>query len=230
VDDPDPFKLLLKEYGTSKSAKRQCALAYLLKRDAKLEPEDEDLEKLDQRRSKAEIQIKRLATQLKASLPKGRDLTGQIQAEALTQSIQSPPLDDEAYSTWHASLSREPALFPFPIIYETVESLVWSQDSKGHYLVCFQGQGTTHGPFVPNEVRKSPKPFCIWIIAVLNKTSYHVPTRDPLKTPHFFVLDESTHSSAGLPQFRSYNCTRPNNCSTHLQFILSLTIQVDAGD
>jgi hypothetical protein len=52
VDAPDLFKLLLKEYGTSKSAKPQCALAYLLKRDAKLEPEDEDLEKLDQRRSK----------------------------------------------------------------------------------------------------------------------------------------------------------------------------------
>ena len=66
-------------------------LAYLLKRDAKLEPEDEDLEKLDKRRSKAEIQIKPLETQLKASLPKGRDLTGQIQAEALIQSVQSPP-------------------------------------------------------------------------------------------------------------------------------------------
>jgi hypothetical protein len=145
VDDPDPFKLLLKEYGTSKSTKRQCALAYLLKRDAKLEPEDEDLEKLDQRRSKAEIQIKRLETQLKASLPKGRDLTGQIQAEALAQSVQSPPLDDDAYSAWHASLTKEPAIFPFPIIYETVESLVWSKNSKGRYSVCFQGQGTgTH--------------------------------------------------------------------------------------
>lgn len=142
VDDPDHFKLLLKEYGTSKSAKRQCALAYLLKRDAKLEPEDEDFEKLNQRRSKAEIQIKRLETQLKASLPKGRDLTGQIQAEALTQSIQSPPLDDEAYSTWHASLVREPAVLPFPIIYETIESLVWSKNSKGRYSVCFQGKGT----------------------------------------------------------------------------------------
>ena len=54
-------------------------------------------------------------------------------------------MDDEAYSTWHASLSREPALFPFPIIYETIESQVWSQDSKGRYSVCFQGQGTgTH--------------------------------------------------------------------------------------
>ncbi|PSN18916.1 hypothetical protein C7271_10050, partial [filamentous cyanobacterium CCP5] len=147
VDDSDPFKLLLKEYGTSKSAKRQCALAYLLKRDAKLDPEEEDLEKLGQRHSKAEIQIKRLETQLKASLPKGRDLTGQIRAEALTQSVQSPPLDDEAYSAWHASLTREAATLPFPIIYETVESLVWFKDTKGRYSVCFQGQGTSAHTF-----------------------------------------------------------------------------------
>jgi hypothetical protein len=142
VESPDPFKQLFQEYGQVKKSLRQSALAYLLKRGAKLDPEIEDVDTLAQRYRKTEITIQRLETQLKASLPKGRDLTGHTQAEALIQSIQSPPLDDESYSTWHQALTREPASFPFPVIYETAESLVWERDGQGRLLVRFQGQGT----------------------------------------------------------------------------------------
>lgn len=142
VEATDPFKHLLQEYGQAKKALRQSALAYLLKRGAKLDPAIEDPDLLAQRYRKTEITIQRLETQLQASLPKGRDLTGHAQAEALIQSIQTPPLDDESYSTWHQALTREPASFPFPIIYETAETLIWSQDKQGRLLVRFQGQGT----------------------------------------------------------------------------------------
>lgn len=142
VEVPDPFKQLFQEYGQAKKSLRQNALAYLLKRGAQLEPEIEDLEALEKRHQKAKIAIQRLETQLKASLPKGRDLIGHTQAEALIQSIQSPPLDDESYGTWHQALTREPASLPFPIIYETAETLVWERDGQGRLLVRFQGQGT----------------------------------------------------------------------------------------
>ncbi|MBD1916262.1 MULTISPECIES: type V CRISPR-associated protein Cas12k [Cyanophyceae] len=147
VEDLDPFKHLLQEYGKAKQALRQNALAYLLKRSAKLEPEIENLEALEKRYQKAEITIQRLGAQLKASLPKGRDLTGNIRAEALVQSIQAPPLDDESYSAWHQALTRESATLPFPIIYETAESLVWSRDEQGRLLVSFQGQGVSQYRF-----------------------------------------------------------------------------------
>jgi|GEM_PF-1769617 len=147
VDDPAPFNFLLKEYGTVNSRKRQCALAYLLKRNAKLDPEVEDLEKLEARRGKTEIQIKRLEMQLQANLPKGRDLTGQIQSEALAQCVQTAFIDDAVYSAWQSTITRKPASLPFPIIYETVESLVWSKDCYGRYSVCFQGQGTSTHTF-----------------------------------------------------------------------------------
>ncbi|MBE9107905.1 type V CRISPR-associated protein Cas12k [Nodosilinea sp. LEGE 07298] len=143
VEATDPFKHLFKEYGQAKKALRQNALAYLLKRGAKLDPAIENLDTLAKRYRKAEISIQRLETQLQASLPKGRDLTGHIQTEALIQSIHTPPLDDESYSTWHQSLTREPATFPFPIIYETGKTLVWSRDEQGRLLVSFQGQGTS---------------------------------------------------------------------------------------
>jgi hypothetical protein len=142
VEAPDPFKHLFQEHGQAKKTLPQNALAYLLKRGTKLEPEIEDTEDLEKRYRKAEIAIQRLETQLKASLPKGRDLTGNIQTEALIQSIQAPPLDDESYSAWHQALSCKPATFPFPIIYETAETLVWSRDDQGRLLVGFQGQDT----------------------------------------------------------------------------------------
>jgi hypothetical protein len=142
VEAPDPFKQLFQEYGHAKKTLRQNSLAYLLKRGAQLEPDIEDLDALEKRYQKAEIPIQRLETQLKASLPKGRDLTGPTQAEALIQSIQSPPLDDESYGTWHQALTREPASLLFPIIYETAETLVWERDGQGRLLVHFQGQGT----------------------------------------------------------------------------------------
>ena len=142
IDALDPFKWLMQEYGRANACKRRSALAYLLKRNAQLEPEVEDLEKLERKVNKAEIFIRRLEAQLQAHLPKGRDLTEHHQKEALKQAIKAPPLDDESYAVWHQSLSREPATFPFPIIYETVESLSLAKDDRGRIQVRFEGRGT----------------------------------------------------------------------------------------
>lgn len=142
VKATNSFKHLFQEYGQARRTLHRNALAYLLKRSAKIDPAIEDLATLAKRYRKAEIAIQRLETQIQASLPKGRDLTDHIQMEALIQSIHAPPLDDESYSTWHQALTREPATFPFPIIYETAETLVWSRDGQGRLLVSFQGQGT----------------------------------------------------------------------------------------
>jgi len=137
----DPFDALFAAYRKTKSLKRQAAIAYLLKRGAKLSPEEEDLAKLAQRYRKTEIFIQRLETQLEASLPKGRDLTGECRLEALQQSIHSPPMDDVSYNAWKDALTTEPAAFPFPISIETVKWLIWSQDDKGNLLLQLSGLG-----------------------------------------------------------------------------------------
>ncbi|PSN10595.1 hypothetical protein C7293_27485 [filamentous cyanobacterium CCT1] len=142
IDALEPFKYLLCDYGRSKSAKRRSTLAYLLKRNAQLVPEVENLDKLRKRHHKTEIAIQRLEIQLQASLPKGRDLMESAHIEALVQSIQSPPLEDKDFVTWQQNLTRKPAKLPFPVIYETVESLTWAHDDKGYLLVRFQGKGT----------------------------------------------------------------------------------------
>lgn len=135
----DPFRHLLAKYRETEDVREQCAIAYLLKRKAELEPEEENLAKLVERHRKTEIFIQRLEAQLDASLPKGRDLTGHLQAEALIQSIHSPLLDDSNYNTWKDALTTEPAKFPFPIMYETTESLVLSRDDRGRILLRFSG-------------------------------------------------------------------------------------------
>jgi IS605 OrfB family transposase len=138
VTGSEPFKQLLQQYRSEKKRLRKCALAFLLKRNIDIEAE-EKLEQLEKRFRKTGIQIKRLEIQLQASLPKGRDLTGDRQAAALAQSVLAPPEDDESYELWQNTLTREPAQFPFPVIYETSECLSWQRDGKARLKVSFSG-------------------------------------------------------------------------------------------
>ncbi|MHC5729921.1 MAG: type V CRISPR-associated protein Cas12k, partial [Nostoc sp.] len=55
----------------------RCAVAYLIKNHNKISNLEEDIEKLKQRRTEKEFQIKRLEKQIQNNrLPSGRDITG----------------------------------------------------------------------------------------------------------------------------------------------------------
>jgi IS605 OrfB family transposase len=138
----DLVPTLWREYAKAEQAQRKCAIAYLLKRNGKLEPKKENIEQLEKRRNKTEIFIQRLTAQIDSSLPKGRDLTDCMRELALTEGVQSSFLEDAEYNDWRDVLTTEPATFPFPIIYETVETLIWSRDEKNRILVRFSGSGS----------------------------------------------------------------------------------------
>ena len=137
----DLVPTLWHEYAKSEQTQRKCAIAYLLKRSGKLEPKEEDLKQLEKRRNKTKIFIQRLTDQIENSLPKGRDLTDSMRMSALTEGAQSSFLEDAEYNAWRDVLTTEPATFPFPIIYETAETLIWSRDEKNRILVRFSGSG-----------------------------------------------------------------------------------------
>ena len=61
---------------------KQCALVYLLKNKCEISNKPEEPEKYKQYRRKKEIHIQRLEKQLKARLPKGRNLTKDEYLEA----------------------------------------------------------------------------------------------------------------------------------------------------
>ena len=64
---------------------QQCAVVYLLKNRLEFANQPEDPEKYQQYRRKKEIQVEQLEEQLKARLPKGRNLTKDEYLEALEQ-------------------------------------------------------------------------------------------------------------------------------------------------
>lgn len=142
IEGLDLFPALMNQYHSETGALKKSALAYLLKRGGDIDGE-ENLEKLRQRLRKTEHQVRRLKQQIQASLPKGRDLVGASQTAALEQVRGSMafPANDEEYVAWKDALTREPAQFPFPIIYETSECLTWSRDEAGKALVSFSGLG-----------------------------------------------------------------------------------------
>lgn len=65
--------VLFKFWDKTKSLLRRRAIAHLLRNDRKVNPEEEDLNKLALRLSKKRIQIERLQEQLDSQLPIGRD-------------------------------------------------------------------------------------------------------------------------------------------------------------
>lgn len=135
------FQALLALYATAQSPQDQAAIAYLLKRRGNLNPEEEDLTQLARKRRKAEIFIQRLKKQIQASIPQGRDLTGSQQKAALDDCSQTAITTDEEYAAWHIQLTTKVAPVPFPITFNTCESLQWSRTDSGRIGVKFTGLG-----------------------------------------------------------------------------------------
>ncbi|MBW4577747.1 MAG: type V CRISPR-associated protein Cas12k [Aphanothece sp. CMT-3BRIN-NPC111] len=137
---------LFTAYDKSKSLRRRCATAYLLKNGCQVSEVEEDPEAYQRRRRKKEIQIERLKEQLKSRLPKGRNLSDQEWLEALEQA-QGLIIDDEHLRQVQASLTRKPSPVPFPISYETNTDVRWSRNEHKRICVSFNGKGISHHTF-----------------------------------------------------------------------------------
>jgi hypothetical protein len=137
---------LFTAYDKSKSLRRRCAIAYLLKNGCEVSEVEEDPEAYKRRRRKKEIQIERLKEQLKSRLPKGRNLSDQEWLEALEQA-QGLIIDDDQWREVQASLTRKPSPVPFPISYETNTDVRWSRNEHKRICVSFNGEGISKHTF-----------------------------------------------------------------------------------
>ncbi|WP_072619878.1 type V CRISPR-associated protein Cas12k [Spirulina major] len=117
----------------------KSAIAYLLKNGGKLPTHEEDPKKFAKRRRKAEVKVERLIHQITASLPKGRDLTGERWLETLLTASYTAPKDAQQTKVWQSILLTKTKAVPYPINYETNEDLTWSKNEKGRLCVRFNG-------------------------------------------------------------------------------------------
>lgn len=101
------FRALLDLHATAQTPIDRAAIAYLLKRQGKLDPEEENLTQLARRRRKTEIFIQRLKAQIQSSIPKGRDLTGSLQWAALAECSQAALITNEEYAAWREQISMK---------------------------------------------------------------------------------------------------------------------------
>lgn len=117
---------------------QQCAIVYLLKNKLEFPKQPEDPEKYRQYRRKKEIQVEQLEKQLKARLPKGRNLTQDEYSEALEQA-ESLITQNGEMEMLQAHLLRSEQSLPFPVSYNTSTGIYWSKNDLGRICVRFNG-------------------------------------------------------------------------------------------
>ncbi|MEH2301118.1 MAG: type V CRISPR-associated protein Cas12k [Nostoc sp.] len=118
----------------------RCAVSYLLKNNNKVSELEEDIKKLEKRRTEKEVQIRRLEKEIQNSrLPNGRDITGEIYNEAFDNLINQVPKNNEEYKEWIDNLSKKVSNLPYPISYLYGDLTGCYKNEKGHIIVYFNG-------------------------------------------------------------------------------------------
>ena len=117
---------------------QKCAIVYLLKNRLKFANQPEDPDKYRRYRRKKEIQIEQLEKQLKARLPKGRNLNQDEYLEALEQA-ECLITQNEEMEILQARLLRSEKSLPFPVSYNTNTDIYWSKNDRGRICVTFNG-------------------------------------------------------------------------------------------
>ena len=138
---PSVFNALFDAYELAQDILTRCALAYLLKNNAQVSQTEEDPEEFALRRRRKEIEIERLIEQIKARIPKGRDLTGEQWRITLVNATCCVPENNDEMKSWQVSLLRKTSTVPFPISYETSEDMLWTRNDKSRIFVRFNGLG-----------------------------------------------------------------------------------------
>jgi hypothetical protein len=77
--------------------------------------------------------------QLKARLPKGRDLTGNKFLGTLAIATQQTLESVTEFQEWQTKLLTRPATLPYPIIYDSSTDVYWGKTAEGRITVNFNG-------------------------------------------------------------------------------------------
>ena len=117
---------------------KQSAVVYLLKNNCEISSEPEEPEQYQQYRRKKEIQLQRLEKQLKARLPKGRNLTKEEYLEVLAQA-ECLITESKEMELLQARLLRGVGSIPFPVSYYTNTDICWSKNERGRICASFNG-------------------------------------------------------------------------------------------
>lgn len=135
---------LFQAYLDTEDILTRAAISYLLKNGCKVDDRQEDPEKFAKRRRKVEIRIQRLTEQLALRQPKGRDLNNCMFLETLATATTTVPQNETQARSWQDNLLKRPSSIPFPVIFETNEDMVWSQNQTGRICVCFTQRRRTY--------------------------------------------------------------------------------------
>ncbi len=137
-------EILYEIHKTTQDVLTRCAVSYLLKNSNKVSELEEDIKKLEKRRTEKEVQIRRLEKQMQATrLPNGRDITGEIYNEVFDNLINQVPKDNEEYKNWIDNVSKKIFNLPYPINYE-YDDLTWYKNDKRQIFIYFNGWGDRH--------------------------------------------------------------------------------------
>ncbi|MEH2319974.1 type V CRISPR-associated protein Cas12k [Nostoc sp.] len=143
--------ILYEIHRTTQEVVTRCAVSYLLKNYNKVSEVEENIKKLEKRRTEKEIQIRRLEKQIQNNrLPNGRDITGEIYNEAFDNLINQVPKNNEEYKEWIHNISKKTSNLPYPIDY-LYGDLTWYKNEKGHIFVYFNGWANYHFQICCNQ-------------------------------------------------------------------------------
>lgn len=134
--------LLFEAYEQTDDLLSQCAIAHLLKNSCKVAQQAEDPERYTHRIQRKQKEVEQLEQQLKARLPKGRDLTGEEFTEMLETASQQIPKTVEQAKDWQTKLLIRPAELPYPLIYGSSTDIRWAKTEQGRISVNFNGLET----------------------------------------------------------------------------------------
>lgn len=102
----------------------QCAIVHLIKNSGKIAAELEDPEKFIFICRKKQKKAERIQKQLKARLPRIRDL-GRESIRALSDGVQIVTLDNTEFAAQLANLQRGSNPLPYPILFRSGDDLEW---------------------------------------------------------------------------------------------------------
>ncbi|MGV0107440.1 Transposase [Nostoc sp. DSM 114160] len=143
--------ILYEIHRTTQEVLIRCAVSYLLKNYNKVSEVEENIKKLEKRRTEKEVQIRRLEKQIQNNrLPNGRDITGEIYNEAFDNLKNQVPRDNEEYKEWIHNISKKISNFPYPIDY-LYGDLTWYKNEKGQIFVYFNGWSDYHFQICCNQ-------------------------------------------------------------------------------
>lgn len=127
-------EILYEIHRTTHEVVTRCAVSYLLKNYNKVSEVEENIKKLEKRRTEKEVQIRRLEKQIQDNrLPNGRDITGKIYNEVFDNLINQVHKDNEKYKEWIDNISKKISNLPYPIDY-LYGDLTWYKNEKRKFL------------------------------------------------------------------------------------------------